>query len=194
MSSIIKKDKHLYSIEELKNLHLSNYKIQKLIQEGILKKMNRSYYENLTYIGDFNEMSYIQAYVPRGVLCLMSAAAYYGLTNTRPQEINFAIDRSDKVYTRPEWPCVHLYYFSKSRYSTGIKEVQCNTNERYRIYDIDKTMADILYYREKIGIEETKIILKNYLHSEKRNLNQLYRYSKQLGCHKILKTYMEVLL
>ena len=55
-------------------------------------------------------------------------------------------------------------------------------------------MADIVYYREKIGIEETKEIIKNYLNNKDKNLNNLVRYAKELGCYEVIKTYMEVLL
>ena len=53
---------------------------------------------------------------------------------------------------------------------------------------------DILYYRNKVGIEETKEVLKNYLRNEERNLVKLRRYADALGCKKILGTYLEVLL
>lgn len=72
-----------------------------------------------------------------------------------------------------------------------------NINENgqcLKIYGIDKTVVDIVYYREKIGIEETKEILLNYLNHKDRNLNLLYEYSEKLKCEKILKTYMEMLL
>ena len=55
-------------------------------------------------------------------------------------------------------------------------------------------LVDILYYRNKVGIEETKEVLKNYLGREDRNLIKLHRYAEELGCSKILGTYLEVLL
>ncbi|MDA3847510.1 MAG: hypothetical protein PF505_13385, partial [Vallitaleaceae bacterium] len=64
----------------------------------------------------------------------------------------------------------------------------------FQIFDIEKTVIDIIYYRNKIGIEETKEILTNYLLKPNRNINQLIRYSKQLKCYDILDTYLEVLI
>lgn len=46
----------------------------------------------------------------------------------------------------------------------------------------------------KVGIDETKEILVNYLARKERNLNKLHRYAKELRCEKILSTYLEVLL
>ncbi len=51
-----------------------------------------------------------------------------------------------------------------------------------------------LQYRNKVGIEETKEVLKNYLTRPDRNLIQLRRYADALGSEKILSTYLEVLL
>lgn len=61
------------------------------------------------------------------------------------------------------------------------------------IYDMEKTVVDIISYREKIGIEETKEVLINYLSKKDRNINKLMEYAKILGQEQILKTYLEVL-
>ncbi len=64
----------------------------------------------------------------------------------------------------------------------------------FKIYDIEKTVVDILYYRNKVGIEETKEILINYLARDDRDLIKFQRYADELGCGKILGTYLEVLI
>lgn len=62
----------------------------------------------------------------------------------------------------PEWPEINLYYFGEVRYSEGVVK-KIHGNDQFMIYDIEKTVVDIICFREKIGIEETKEILKNYL-------------------------------
>ncbi len=56
----------------------------KLEEQGILSRVNRSTYEELTYKGDENNFFSAEAFVPDGVICLMSAARYYELTNELP--------------------------------------------------------------------------------------------------------------
>ena len=171
-------DKMIYKKSELHDLNLSDYQINQLTKSGQLKKINRKYYENINYEGDHNEFSLVNAYVETGVICLISAASYYNLTTVRTMEIDIAVHRKYKVRNLPDWPEVKVYYFSDERYKTGIVDI----NE------------DGHYYREKIGIEETKEILINYLKRKGRDLNVLYNYAKNLKCEKILKSYMEVLL
>ena len=64
----------------------------------------------------------------------------------------------------------------------------------FQIYDIEKTVIDIIFYREKIGIEEMKEVLTNYLQRSDRDLNKLIRYSRPMKCEKILRRYFEVLI
>ena len=65
---------------------------------------------------------------------------------------------------------------------------------RIKIYDIEKTVIDIIFYREKIGIEEMKEVLTNYLQRSDRDLNKLIRYSRPKKKEKILRRYFEVLI
>ena len=84
-------DQMIFSIENLKSMNLSYYAINKLVENNILKKLNRRNYENLNYTGDFNEFVYVNAFFSRGVICLISAASYHELTTIIPQSVDIAI-------------------------------------------------------------------------------------------------------
>lgn len=185
-------EKKIYSVQELRSLGLSYYKINQLVSERALTKLNKKYYENNDFHDDDNDFYYITAYAPEGVICLMSAAVFYNLTTFRPDVIDVAIPKRKNITTLPDWPILNLYYFEDYRLKIGIKEVREGENG-FKIYDIEKTVVDIIYYRNKVGIEETKEILVNYLQRQDRNVNQLIRYSKLLKCYDILNSYLEVL-
>ena len=159
----------------------------------MLLRVNRSTYENLTYKGDENDFFSAEAFVPNGVICLMSAARYYELTNFLPDAVNVAIERKKKVNTLPEWPEIRIFYFDTSRMDLGVTEVRDGDN-CFHIFDIEKTVVDIIYYRNKIGIEETSEVLRNYLKRRDRQIDRLYSYAKCLRCEKIVRTYLEVLV
>ena len=193
MISTIPADRHFLSITDLQSFGLSYYKINKLVTEGKLIKLNNKIYENTAYSGEESDFAVVAAYAPKGILCMMTAAKYYALTTYLPDAVDIAIERSMKISTLPEWPTINIWYFPDQRYNTGITKIADGAGE-YQIYDVEKTVIDILYYRNKIGIEETKEVLKKYLARVDRNLVQLRRYANALGCSDILKTYLEVLL
>lgn len=189
----IPSDRQFLSIAELLASGLSYYRISKLVAAGKLIKRTNKMYENAAYNGEVSDFATVSAFAPKGVFCMMSAARHYGLTTYLPDAVDVAIDRSMKISTLPDWPSVNVWYFPKARYESGITSFTDESGQ-YRIYDPEKTVVDILYYRNKIGIEETKEVLTNYLERENRNLITLRQYAERLGCGKILSTYLEVLL
>ena len=181
------------TLDDLKEKGLSYYKINKLVEEGILNKINRSTYENVNYKGDYNDFCVANAYIPDGVICEYSAAYYYGLSDYLPPYINVAIDRDKKVSTLPKNPSIELRYYSDKRMNIGVIETNKDGNS-YKIFDKEKTVIDMLSFRNKVSIEDTMKVLKNYLNGKDRNLDKLHRYAKELRCEKILQTYLEALL
>lgn len=123
----------------------------------------------------------------------MSAARYYGLTNYLPDAVDVAIERKKKVSTLPDWPEIKIYYFDQGRMDIGVTVVKEGENT-FHIFDIEKTVVDIVYYRNKVGIEETVEILKNYLGRKDRQVDRLYEYARRLRCEKTVRTYLEVLI
>lgn len=191
--SVIPVDKMFFSMDELKGLGFSNYKIQQMVGAGILAKLNKKCYENLKYQGEKDDFYYAYAYVPAGVVCLLSAAVYYNLSTYRPDEVDVAIKRKARVSTLPDWPEIHLYHYTDERFELGVETVSDGKNQ-FRIYDMEKTVVDIIFYRDRVGIEETKEILVNYLERKERNLNRLVRYAETMKCGQVLKKYLEVLV
>ncbi len=64
----------------------------------------------------------------------------------------------------------------------------------FQIYNVEKTVVDIIYYREQVGIEETREILENYLRRKDRNINLLMKYAELMKCEKVTRQYLEVLV
>jgi len=189
----ISNDQMIFSVQELKDRGFSYYKINQMVTQGSLIKLNKKYYENANFDGEGSDFYYAYAFVPDGVVCLLSAAVYYKLSTYRPDAIDVAIPRKAKVSTLPDWPEVNLYYYTDERFELGITVIEEGTN-RFRIYDIEKTVVDIVFYREKVGIEETKEILTSYLRRKDRNINRLVRYAEMMKCGDTMKKYLEVLV
>ena len=190
---VLPDQKLVFSSEELQKQGFSYYQITKMVEQGKLFRLNKSYYENAEFVGDMNDFYYVQAFAPQGVVCLLSAAVYYGLTTFRPDAIDVAVPPKTKLSSQPESQRLSLHYFSDRRHTIGVRTV-CENKNAFKIHDIEKTVVDIVSNRNKVGIEETKEILTNYLARQDRNINKLYRYAEKLSCLKILKTYLEVLV
>ena len=186
-------DQKIFSTKELKEKGFSQYKVSKLVDEGMLIKLNKRYYENAEYSGEESDFYYTEAYAPKGVICLLSAAAYYHLTTFITEVVDVAIPRKAKISTIPEQPQLNIHYYTDARHELGITTVREGKNE-FQIYDIEKTVVDIVFYKEKVGIKETKEVLVTYLQRKERNLNRLLKYAELMKCDKTMRQYLEVLV
>ena len=181
------------SINDLKKEGYTYYQINKILEEGALVKLNKKYYENLLFNGEPNDFYASTAYSEKGVICLLSAAIHYGLSSERPSHVDVALPRRTRIPKSPEWPTMKYYLFSEPRYELGIETINENGNI-YRIYDIEKTVCDIIFYRNKIGFEPAIEVIKNYMNCKERNLNKLMDYAGQLREGSVIKQFVEVLV
>jgi len=155
--SKVSNDQLIFSIQELKDKGLSYYKISQLVKQGILIKLNKKYYENTNFDGEESDFYYAYAYVPNGVICLLSAAVYYNLSTYRPDAIDIAIPRKARVSTLPEWPVLNIYYFTEER-KTGVEETK-EVLSNY-LHRKDRNLNKLIRYAEML---KCKDIINKYL-------------------------------
>lgn len=134
----------------------------------------------------------LEKIVPDGVLCLYSAWAHYGLTTQIPQGFYVAIPRKRKVIL-PDYPPIILNYWENSIYALGIKYEQID-GIKVSIYDMEKSVCDALRYRNKIGIDVSSEILRNYLSRKERNITRLTSYARSMRIAGVLNNYLEIQL
>jgi predicted transcriptional regulator of viral defense system len=184
------KEKSIITTKELVEIGYSMYFIKKMQEEGYLLKVKRGVYSIVS--NSESQYAEVKAIVSKGVLCLLSAAYLHNLTTFIPKNYQLAISNKSKIVL-PEYPPIKLYFWSKKRYELGITTQEVEGIEM-NIYNKEKTICDIIKYRNKIGLDTVKEILKNYLKQSDRNLTQLNLYAKELGNEKIITTYISLLI
>ena len=146
-------------MQELKNKGFSQYKIRKLVKEGKLIKLNKSYYENTDYHGEESDFYYVSSYAPKGVVCLLSVAFYYNLTTFIPDAVDVAIPRKAKISTIPDWPPMKNHYYTDDRYKlvtlTVSEDILINYLKRK-----DRNLNRLLKYAELMKCDK---VLRHYL-------------------------------
>jgi len=130
--------------------------------------------------------------VPEGVICLLSALAYYELTTFNPSVIAMAICRGSRK-PKIEYPPVEFYHFSKKQFEAGINKIKIKSHE-IRIYGPEKTICDCFRYRNKLGIDITKEGLSEYLKRKDRSLEKLLEYAEICRIKPLLQTWLNAMI
>ena len=61
-------------------------------------------------------------------------------------------------------------------------------------YDMDRTLCDIIKNKASMDVQVFQYAMKQYMVSNKKNLNHLGEYAKNLGIESQLRIYTEVML
>ena len=169
---------------------ISRYFIKKMLDNGELELVKRGVYK--LNEPDVHELTEVSAIAPRGVLCLYSSALIHELSTFFSGDYHVAIPKKSKVRL-PDYPPIQLYYWDKHQYGLGIEEI-IKDGVPIRMYDAEKTVCDFIKFRHKTGLDTTKEVLKTYLNSDKRNIDKLVKYSRELRIRTVIDTYLEILV
>lgn len=134
----------------------------------------------------------VETIVPGGILCMYSAWAYYELTTKLPPEICIAIEKKRKV-TLPAYPPISLYYWSQTTFELGVVQQEID-GYKVKIYDLEKSVCDAVKFRNKIGIDISSEILKNYLKRPDKNLTRLNEYAKRMRVANIMNGLVDYMI
>lgn len=62
------------------------------------------------------------------------------------------------------------------------------------MYDLERTVCDLVRSRRNFEIQNFNMAIKSYLQRNDKDLNRLMRYGKAFRIEKIIRQYIEVLL
>lgn len=130
------------------------------------------------------------AAVPEGVICLVSALAYHGLTTVIPNAVWMAIPR-DAWAPGLTFPARFVRMGDRSL-EMGVETVRLE-GQRIRIYGKAKTVCDALRFRDKIGVEVALEALKAFLRQGGLP-DDLIRWETTCRVQGILRPYLEAML
>ncbi|MBI1290085.1 transcriptional regulator [bacterium] len=162
-------------------------------ERGILERLDRGLY---TLPGamqsEHRSLAEVCKLVPHGVICLLSALQYHGMTTQNPFEVWLAIGESK------EMPRVSLVRLRVARFSVeslrGGVEVHEVGGAELRVFSPAKTVADCFKYRNKIGVDVAVGALRDYLRQRKGPIDDLTKYAQICRVERIMEPYLEALL
>ncbi len=166
--------------------------LTQLVKEGAIIKIKHGLYA-LSEMDTYSVLREALLAVSNGIICMGTALFYYDLTTWNPAETHIAVERGRKVIL-PDYPPIRLYHVSEDFFKLGCSEIEAENGEMMSIYDRERVVCDAVRFRNKIGIDIMKEVLKEYMTQKHMNLNKLNRYARRLRIQTVLNQYMDVLL
>lgn len=129
--------------------------------------------------------------VPKGVVCLVSALAFHGLTDQLPRKVWLAVGQKDWS-PKPEGTPIRLVRFTDRLLTDG---VETHPVERVpvKVFGVAKTIADCFRYRNKIGLSVAIEGLQEALRQRRTTSGEIARQAEQGAVATIIRPYLEAL-
>lgn len=122
-----------------------------------------------------------------------SALAMHGLMEREAPGIKVTVNRAYNATHLRKEGCT-VYTVGPEIYELGLTEGTTLYGNKVSVYDMDRTLCDIIKHKKKIELQTYQTAIKEYMKSPKKNLNNLIRYARALGIEDKVRLYTEVML
>lgn len=172
---------------------VSRTQLRRLCERGDVERVGRGLYTLPgAVLTERHSLAEACRRVPGGILCLLTALRFHGLTTQNPFEVWMAIDR--KAW-RPKQgsPRLRLVHLSGRSFREGVEEHDV-AGVRIRVYGAAKTVADCFKFRNKVGLDVAVEALRDYRRLHPKRLDALWRFAEVDRVARVIRPYLEALV
>ena len=130
---------------------------------------------------------------PQAVFSHDEALFYHNLTDREPLEQTITV-YSGYNTQKLKASGIKVYTVKKELLDVGRIEYLNSFGHKIPIYDLERTICDLIRNRSSFEIQDFQTAIKSYAKRPDKNLNMLMAYAPLFRIEKILRQYMEVLL
>ena len=164
--------------------------LTKLIKEDKIERVSRGVYIKKNVLVD--EFIVLQGKSKYAIYSNTTALYLHGFSNRIPIRYDITIKSGYKGSLQRE-DNVNLFYTKKELLDLGVINYKLDSGNIIRIYDLDKTICDIIKNKKKIDAEIFNKAIREYFYSKKKNTLKLYEYAKKMNIYNKVRDTFEVL-
>ena len=172
---------------------ISRVSLTRAVRRGQLERVGRGLYglpgREVSAHGSLAEVA---RRVPKGVVCLLSALRFHGLTTQAPFEVWLAIENKS-LAPKLDYPPLRIVRFSGAALTEGVEEHVVD-GVTVRVTSVAKTVADCFKYRNKIGLDIAMEALREAWHEKRMTSDDIWHYAKVCRVANVMRPYLESLV
>lgn len=179
-------------VRDLKEHGIHPEYLRRLCATGLLQRWGRGLYKlTAAEVTENYHLAQVFRWIPRGVVCLVSALRFQELGTQAPQAVWLALERGT---ARPRLKVVPLrvVWLSGPAFSEGV-EVHRIDGVEVQVYGVAKTVADCFRFRNKIGLDVAIEALRECLREKKATRDQLWKYAAICRVTNVMRPYLDAL-
>ena len=176
---------------ELKMNHINYYYVSTLVKEKKIYRVSSGYY--ILTNGYVDNFYVVLSKCKKAVFSHATALYLHNLSDRVPLIYDVTVPYGYGNCYKNEKNIV-LHYNKVEYIDLGVMEVESPFKMNLKVYDIERTICDIIKNKNKMDIEIFTKALQRYAKMNCKDLQKLMKYAKLLGVDKKVREYMELLL
>ena len=166
--------------------------LQRLVQTGALVRLGRGLYALADADpSEHTSLAAVARKVPHGVVCLLSALRFHGMTTENPFQVWLAIDRKARL-PASSGTQLRIVRFAPHLLQQGVKPHDID-GVTVRITTPARTVADCFRYRAKIGLDVALAALRSYMRDGKGTMDELWQAALDCRVANVMRPYLEAM-
>lgn len=141
-----------------------------------------------------DELYLLHQRCPNAVFSHDEAFYYHGLTDREPLVHTLTIYSGYNAHRLVADGSCKVYSVKRELLNLGKILVTDSCGNQIPMYDLERTICDLVRSRSSIEIQEFNSVLKAYVSRKDKNLNRLMEYAKVFRVQNVIRKYMELLL
>lgn len=188
---LIEKYKGIIQTSQVTEVGISKPVFYNYVKEKKLEQIEHGVYivEN-TWIDD---MYLIHLRCKQAVFSHETALFFHDLTDREPSPYSVTVKQGYNP-TRLRENGIKVYTTKPELHDVGIMTADTNFGHSVTVYDMERTICDLIRSRSNIEIQTLQGALKQYVRRKDKNLRVLMQYAAMFRVEKVLRQYLEVLL
>lgn len=184
---IIDKNNGIIYANKLDEYNIDRHTLYSLVERGLLNRIAHGIYASPDK--DINEFWLMGKNYKNGIYSHNTALYFYGMTDRTPLLLDMTFPSNNRVNNN----LLNVHYIKKEFYELGLTELEIEKNFTVKVYNLERTICDIIRDRNKIDLQIFNTAINEYMKRKDKNLVLLAEYAKKFKIYKILAQYMEVL-
>lgn len=178
--------------KEAKKLGYTRYNLSELTKSGQLERLRPGLYQLKGKVID--DFVLISSNSNRIIFSHQTALYLHDLSDRTPGVFHISVPQGyNASHIKKRYEDIQVHYVKKDLYEIGKTEIKSPQGNLIPIYDIERTICDIIIDREKIDKQIFTDAIKRYFKSNNKNLRRLIKYSRLFKIEDEIRRYMEVL-
>ena len=178
--------------KEAEDLGYSRHNLSELTKSGQLERLRPGLYQLKGKVID--DFVLISSNSNRIIFSQQTALYLHDLSDRTPNVFHISVPQGyNASHIKKRYEDLQVHYAKKDLYELGRTEIKSPQGNLIPVYDIDRTICDIIIDREKIDKQIFTDAIKRYFNSPNKNLRRLIKYGRLFKIEDEIRKYMEVL-